>query len=244
MLNELDYLYSKIPDYKITPTLSIKHPTYTEIAEFGEESYIAKLYNLCSTPDDFKSELFDAGFYWNEIDDITWFNTVFIQQYNEVLSMIFSTDIRNYKLYENKETRETVLYNDSTDDFINRNEVLLIKEHLNSMIGYLYKPHKEIPANKTIQRLLIEEDQFQKEWNKRHSDYNPATIKEVILNVLVNDYYEDRDGVIKKEIKVDFREKSLSMIGISSFRLGEFSVLKKIADEKYEELKEGATTCQ
>lgn len=247
MLNELNYLYNKIPDYQITPFFRIKHPTYDEIVEYGEEKFISTLYSLCSSPDDFKSELYDNNhIYWNEVDDVTWFYTMATQNLSS-LHIIFSSSINNYSLYENKQLKEVVLYDEENDTYLSQSNIQLIKEHLNSMIGYLYKPHKEIPTNRTVRQLLIEKDREQ----KRRINTTPSTeskhvtIKEIISNVLITDYYEDNETEIRKRLKVSFNEDdSLSIMSTSSYRLGELAVITKIADKEYKTLKKEDILCQ
>lgn len=237
LLKELEYLYHKIPDYQITPFLSIKHPTYKEIVEYGEEKYISKLYNLCVMPDDFKSELFDIGYNWHEVDDLVWFYTMFIQP-SEDLSIIFTSDIRHYDVYENKETGEIVLYNSMLDEFLTRNNVKLIREHLNSMIGWSYKSHREIPTNNRTRDILIEDDQERKRINSK-KERSTISVKDIILKVLYDKYFENNIETIKKRCYVtDNTYIEIANVVDSSYQCGEFDIINKLAEDLYKELKE------
>jgi hypothetical protein len=237
IIKELEYLFHKIPDYQITPFLSIKHPTYKEILEYGEKKYIDLLCRLCLMPDDYKSELFDMGYNWYEIDEIIWFYTVFIQP-NEDLSIIFSSDIRYYSLYENKITGETVLYNSMLGEFLTKNNIKIIREHLNSMIGWIYKPHKEIPSNDRTRDIIIEDDRQRKLTLKEMSG-KAVTIKDMITNLLWNKFYDENIKTIREKCALDINKNDNMYIAVdNAFMLGEGSVIEKIAEEIYKELKE------
>jgi len=242
MLKELEYLYHKIPDYRITTFLSINHPTYKEIVKYGEEKYITLLYSLCMMPDDYKSELDDAGYDWEKVDLISWFYTYAIPQLKEgqICNILFSSDITSYQIYENAETKERVLYNPMSNTVLTKNHIELIKEHINSMIGNIYKVHRECTTNEITKKILIDDDRQQKyAASLIESECTPITIKEIIMNILYNNYYEEQDGEIKGKIKVRFYSNETSDISVCSFRLGELSILEKIADDIYEYLKRG-----
>jgi hypothetical protein len=228
ILQELEYLYNKIPNYNITDKLSIKHPTYKEIIEYGEDKYIQLLYILCLKPDDYKSELFDQGYNWYEMDELSWFYFLInrtVPDYD--LSIIFSLDIRNYMLYENIKTKELVLYNCEFETDLNANNIKLIKEHINSMIGNMYKEHKEKPANDITKNILIDEDRHKKKINSTKEKYI-FSIKDVIASVLMNKFHNDN----LEEIEEITGCKN-NCLADHAFRLGELNVTKKIADYMY-----------
>ena len=243
MLKELEYLYHKIPDYRITPFLSIKHPTYKEIAEYGESKYVELLYILCLTPDDYKSELDDAGYDWEKVDTVSWFYLQIIPQLrgNQICDILFSSDITSYQVYENAETKERVLYNPNTNQVLTENHIKLIKEHLNSMIGNLYKVHRERAANETTKKILIEEDRQKKKYNLKKTSGN-ISIKDVILNVLSDKFYiTDIYGIdgIREKCGLSEDDNSVSMTADHAFMLGEMYILKKMAADMYKDLKGG-----
>lgn len=243
LLKELEYLYHKIPDYQITPFLSIKHPTYKEIVEYGESKYIELLYILCLTPDDYKSELYDAGYNWEKVDMISWFYLQTIPQLrgNQICDILFSSDITAYQVYENAETKERVLYNPNTNQVLTENHIKLIKEHLNSMIGNLYKVHRERPSNETTRKILIEEDRQKKQLNANKRPNRNISIKDVILNVLSDKFYiTDIYGIdgIREKCELSEDDNSVTMAADYAFMLGEMDILKKMATEIYKELKE------
>lgn len=236
-LKELEYLCNKIPDYKITEHLSIKHPTYKEIVEYGETKYIELLYNLCTTPHDYKSELYDIGTDWDKVDDLEWFKILF----SESANIIFTEDIRHYQLYIDNKTNKYVIYNPYLDEYLTENHIELIREHINSMIGNSYKEHREIPANEITRKLLIENDRFEKERSRRKCTKcaNSVSIKDIITNILINKYLDKDEEIINKKIGYDFHYKDLQLASESGFRSGQLDVIKQLADEIYLELQEG-----
>ena len=241
MLKELEYLYHKIPDYKITPFLSIKHPTYNEIVEYGEDRYVKLLLNLCAIPDDYKSELYDLGIDWENIELLYWFYLHTMPQLQESKNnnIIFTLDVNNYKLYKDIETENLVLYNPINGDNLTSYHIKLIQKHFNFMIGNMYKKHTEHSANKTVKNILIKEDRVIKRINKRKNE-KIFSIKDIIEQILYDKYFENDIDVIKE--RCGFLENSIdtsisNMVDIA-YRYGEQDVIKKIAEEIYENLKE------
>lgn len=224
ILKELEYLYYKIPQYKITDNLYIKHLTYKEIVEYGEEKYIKLLYSLCLTPDDFRSELYDAGINWYEMDEVSWFYSRLNTCTQEDLDIVFYLSIAHCNLYENVNTKEKVLYDSLGNVMLTENDIKLIREHLNSMIGYLYKDHKEIPANDRVKEILIKEDRSFK------NIYKNLSIKDVIINLLTEKFHESNSDKI-----IEITEKSDYMLGLG-FLKGEKYIIMQIANEIYKEL--------
>lgn len=245
IIKELEYLFHKIPDYQITPFLGIKHPTYKEILEYGEDKYITLLYILCSTPDDLKSELFDVGYNWYEVDLVTWFYIFIIPQIKASFAssnIIFNSDITMYELYENTETKEKVLYNPMLKEVLTKENLIVIKEHLNSMIGNLYKDHREIPASEITKKILIEEDRQRKRLNRNKESCWDISIKNIILARLFDKFHNsDIYGVngVREKCGLSKDDNSISLTADNAFMLGEGSVIEKIAEEIYKELKEG-----
>ena len=240
MLNELEYLYHKIQDYQITPFLSIKHPTYKQIVEYGEEKYITLLYTLCLTPDDFKSELFDLGHDWQEVDFTTWFYIYAIPLLkNQRDNIIFTSDITMYQLYENKETKEIVLYNEMLDEILTEKHIRLIKEHINSMIGNMYKVHRERATNETTKKILIEEDRFNKKINARKEKHK-LSVEDIIIKVLYDKYFENDIDTIRERCGISINKIGTPIANIAdyAYRYGERDIIEKIAEKIYKELKE------
>ena len=229
ILKELEYLYYKIPQYKITDNLYIKHLTYKEIVEYGEEKYIKLLYSLCLTPDDFRSELYDVGINWYEMDEVSWFYSHLNTCTQEDLDIVFYLSIAHCNLYENVNTKEKVLYDSLGNVMLTENDIKLIREHLNSMIGYLYKEHREIPANNIAKEMLIEEDRHFK-YKYKNKEEKSLSIKDVIINLLTEKFHESNSDKI-----VEITENSDYMLDLG-FREGEKYIIMQIASEIYEEL--------
>ena len=228
ILKEIEYLYHKIPAYKITDDLYIKHPTYNEIVEYGEDKYIKMLYSLCLMPDDCKSELYDEGVNWYEVDEVSWFHSR-INTCCKDLSIIFCPSLVHYRLYEDTDTNKIVLYDSLGKTLLTENHIKLIREHLNSMIGYLYKEHKEIPANNRIKKTLIEEDRYFK-YKYKNKEEKSLSIKDVIINLLTEKFHESNSDKI-----VEIAENSNYMLNLG-FREGEKYIIMQIAGEIYKEL--------
>lgn len=232
ILKELEYLYYKIPDYKITEHLSIKHPTYKEIKKFGESKYIEQLYMLCTMPDDHKSMLYDLGVHWYKVDELTWFNSLFRSNVKEICDLIFNINITDYYLHVNVTTEELTIYNPYYEEELTIGHIKLIREHLNSMIGYIYKEHKETPMSTIEEKMLIDNER-QKINNSINSVSDPVSIRDVISNLLMDKYF--KENMDEKNFK-DIKDNNTKILVESSFRLGEIDVIKRFAANMYREL--------
>ena len=238
ILKELEYLYKKIPDFKITDNLYIKHPTYKEIKEFGEDKYIELILRILAEPDDHKSFLYDNyNTYWYDIDEVNWFTTQIKILSSSDIDFIFDCEhgLWNYQLCVNTKTGRELLYDRFLDEELTTNHIKLIKNHLNSMIGNSYKKHKEFPANDKTRDLLIETDRINDIHRKEYKE--PISFKHVIENIMYNKFFDEDSKDVIESIKNLKNEDDIKYTS-SVYNIGQLSVIKKIAEEIYKELQD------
>ena len=60
-------------DYVINDKLKIKQPTIGEIVDFGEAQYFSVVHTITAIPSDMKSQLWDIGLDWTELEDFELF---------------------------------------------------------------------------------------------------------------------------------------------------------------------------
>ena len=60
-------------DYIINDKIKISQPTIGEIVDFGEAQYFSVIHTITAIPSDMKSQLWDLGIDWMEIEDFELF---------------------------------------------------------------------------------------------------------------------------------------------------------------------------
>lgn len=72
MIDELKLVRGE--NYYINNFITIHHPSIDDITKYGEKQYYEMVYSLCSTPSDYKVQLWDNfGIDYETVDDITMF---------------------------------------------------------------------------------------------------------------------------------------------------------------------------
>lgn len=73
---------------RINDSISVRQPTLSDIEEVGESAYFSCINMLCSTPSDFKVQLWDSGIDWTEISDYLLFQTLYKSIDERVVELI------------------------------------------------------------------------------------------------------------------------------------------------------------
>ena len=60
-------------DFVINDTIKVLQPTIRKIAEFGERDFFSVVHTITAIPSDMKSQLWDMGLDWMEVDDFELF---------------------------------------------------------------------------------------------------------------------------------------------------------------------------
>ena len=60
-------------DYIINDSIKVLQPTIRQIAEFGERDFFSVVHTVTAIPSDMKSQLWDMGLDWTEVDDFDLF---------------------------------------------------------------------------------------------------------------------------------------------------------------------------
>ena len=60
-------------DYIINDSIKVLQPTIRQIAEFGERDFFSVVHTVTAIPSDMKSQLWDMGLDWTEVDDFELF---------------------------------------------------------------------------------------------------------------------------------------------------------------------------
>nr|DAT63958.1 MAG TPA: hypothetical protein [Caudoviricetes sp.] len=152
-------------DYVINDKIKISQPTIGDIVDFGEAQYFNVIYTITAIPSDMKSQLWDLGIDWMEIEDFDLFVMLAPTLPVEKTKLLFGDlDFTKLKLYKNRENGDILLADLDTGVKIDKMIYLRI-------VNYLRKVHNITPkieraANKTTKQILIDEDRMRIQTNK------------------------------------------------------------------------------
>lgn len=86
MTSDISVLRGK--SIRINDDIEVRQPKLSEIEEVGELAYFSCVNILCSTPSDFKVQLWDSGIDWTEISDYLLFQTLYKSVDERVVELI------------------------------------------------------------------------------------------------------------------------------------------------------------
>ena len=144
-------------DYIINDYIKITQPTIGEIVDCGEAKYFSMVYTLSAIPSDMKSQLWDMGLDWCEVEDFQLFMMLVQTLTPDRTSILFGDlDFSKLKPFRNSQNGDIVLADKETGIIIDQMIYLRIMSYLRKL--HNIKPKIEKAANKTTKKILIEED--------------------------------------------------------------------------------------
>ena len=152
-------------DYVINDKLKIKQPTIGEIVDFGEAQYFSVVHTITAIPSDMKSQLWDLGLDWTELDDFELFIMLAPTLSTDKTRLLFGDfDFTKLKPYRNRENGDIVLADLESGVKIDKLVYLRIVNYLRRV--HNITPKIERAANKTTKQILIDEDRMKINNNK------------------------------------------------------------------------------
>lgn len=153
-------------DYVINDNIRVLQPTIKQIAEFGEKEFFSVVHTVTAIPSDMKSQLWDMGLDWMEVDDFELF--VMLSQTltpNRTNLLFGDLDFSKLKPYNHPHIEgEIILANKETGTLIDKMIYFRIVSYLRK--AFNITPKVEKAANKMTKKILIEEDRKRIEFNK------------------------------------------------------------------------------
>ena len=144
-------------DYVINDHISIHQPTVDEIVVYGEAKYFSTVHTLCSIPSDLKSQLWDMGLDWTEVDDFELFMMLAQTLTPDRTGILFGNlDFSKLRPFRNNQNGDIVLADKETGTIVDKMIYLRIMSYLRKL--HNIKPKVEKAANKITKKVLIEED--------------------------------------------------------------------------------------
>lgn len=153
-------------DYVINDSIKVLQPTIRKIAEFGERDFFSVVHTITAIPSDMKSQLWDMGLDWTEVDDFELF-VMLVQTLSPDRTELLFGDVDLSKLRPYKHPRienEIALADKESGIFIDRMVYLKIVSYLRK--AFNITPKVEKAANKMTKKILIEEDRMKLKLNK------------------------------------------------------------------------------
>ena len=152
-------------DYIINDYITISQPTIGDIIKYGEASYFSTVHTLTAIPSDLKSQLWDMGFDWTEMEDFELFMLLSQTLTPDRTSLLFGDlDFSKLRPYPNQVNGDIVLADKETGIIIDKMIYMRIMSYLRKL--HNITPKVEKAANKMTKKILIEEDRTKIRLNK------------------------------------------------------------------------------
>lgn len=153
-------------DYVINDHIRVLQPTIRQIAEFGEKEFFSVVHTVTAIPSDMKSQLWDMGLDWMEVDDFELFVMLSQTLTPNRTSLLFGDlDFSKLKPYNHPHIEgEIILANKEAGTLIDKMIYFRIVSYLRK--AFNITPKVEKAANKMTKKILIEEDRKRIEFNK------------------------------------------------------------------------------
>ena len=153
-------------DYVINDHIKVLQPTIKQIAEFGEKEFFSVVHTVTAIPSDMKSQLWDLGIDWMEVDDFELFVMLSQTLTPDRTQLLFGDlDFTKLKPYNHPHVEgEIILADKETGVLIDKMIYLRIVSYLRKAFNITPKVEKAV--NKMTKKILIEEDRRKIEFNK------------------------------------------------------------------------------
>lgn len=147
-------------DFVISDYITIHQPTLDEIERYGERDYYSMVYQLTSTPQSMKWQLWDMGVDYTKITPFELFYSILYRLYSqEKTSILFGDlDFTLFEPWQRNDDNSILLY-----QIVNGKEIIIDESIYNSIMDYLRQVHdinkdEKMPANNSTKMILIEDD--------------------------------------------------------------------------------------
>ena len=171
-------------DFVVSEHIIIHQPTLNEICDYGECGYYSMIYQLTSTPQSMKSQLWDIGIDYTEITPYQLFYNFLYKIYpQEQTSILFGDlDLTNFQVMQRKDDKSVALC-----QYIDNDLVIIDEFTYNMIVDYLRAVHniekdERMPANESTKMILIEDDRDAIEINQR-KEYH-SQLKNLISSMI------------------------------------------------------------
>lgn len=152
--------------YVVNDYITITLPKIGEVVKYGERQYYSMIQTITAIPSDMKSQLFDMGLDWTQVEDFQLFMMLAPTLTKDKTYILFGDlDFQVMRPFQNKQNGAVVLFNPQTNAVID--ELAYGKMH-----AYLCSAHNltkkvEKAANEFTKKFMIEEDRQKIAYNQK-----------------------------------------------------------------------------
>ena len=148
-------------DYVINDKVKIRQPLIGDIISYGEAEYFSMVHTFTAIPSDMKSQLWDMGLDWTEVDDFELFMMLAQTLTLDKTSILFGDlDFSKLRPFMNNQNGDIVLADKEAGIVVDKMIYLRIMSYLCKL--HNITPKVEKAANKLTKRVLIDEDRQKK----------------------------------------------------------------------------------
>lgn len=177
-------------DFVVSKHIKIHQATLAEICDYGEAEYYSMLYQLTSTPQSLKFQLWDAGIDYTEITPYELFYNFLYNLYPiEKTSILFGDlDFQKFQVYQKMNDDAVILSQLVQDENTGEYDQVIIDEYTYNMImDYIRKSHfiekdEKMPGNQSTKMILIEDarDEYLRNKNNEYHSHLKNLISSMI----------------------------------------------------------------
>lgn len=165
-------------DFTVSEHIRIHQPTLHEICDYGESDYYSMIYQLTSTPQSMKWQLWDMGIDYTQITPFELFYSLLYKLYpKEKTSILFGDlDLTKFQPAKRADDDSIFLYQFSESNRENseaapQEEIIIDEFTYHVIMDYLRRVHSLVkddkkPANESTKMILIEDDREEYQRNK------------------------------------------------------------------------------
>lgn len=166
-LLEVDELSLYFGDpYVVNDYITITIPKIGEVVKYGERQYYSMIQTITAIPSDMKSQLWDMGIDWTQIEDFQLFMMLAPTLPKDKTYILFGDlDLQAMRPTENKQNDTVVLYNPDTGDVIDELAYGKISSYLCAAHNITKKVEKA--ANEFTKKFMIDEDRQKLQYNSK-----------------------------------------------------------------------------
>ena len=152
-------------DYVINDKIKIHQPTIGEVSDYNEAQYFSMVHTLSAIPSDMKSQLWDLGLDWCNVEDFELFMMLSQTMTPDRTGILFGDlDFSKMRPFQNNQNGEIVLADKESGVIIDK--LIYIR-----IVSYLRKLHNITPKvekakGKRAKQAMIDEDRRNREYNK------------------------------------------------------------------------------
>ena len=140
-------------DYVINDYIKITQPLVGGVVDYGEAQYFSMVHTLTAIPSDMKSQLWDMGLDWCEVDDFELFMMLAQTLTPDRTAILFGDlDFSKLRPFKSNQNGDIVLANKDTGLVIDKMIYLRIMSYLRKL--HNIKPKVEKAANKMTKKIL------------------------------------------------------------------------------------------